>query len=187
MDLQMKRLFRMAIMTVFLASIMAIGVWVMKAHAAAATLEQQQAIVARCDQLKVQLANVQKNETATRVNRGRVYDLEVIPYITAFNSRIAASKVDAPELISVAAQIQSSVTSYANQFTTYSDDLTTAQRIDCKVKPAEFYDWVDKARADRATLAGQVTRTDQLIASYTNELQKLEQRFTPVINGSSKQ
>lgn len=179
----MKRSIRAGIIIGLLASFAGASFWLAKVYAAEATLEQQRAIVTRCDQLRVQLGTVQKNETATRVNRGRVYDLEIIPYITAFNSRIAANNVDAPELISTAAQIQAGVNAYANLFTTYSDDLTTAQRVDCKTKPGEFYDWLEKARADRATLAAQVAHIDQLVAAYTAHLQTLEQRFTPVING----
>ncbi|HEX6462167.1 MAG TPA: hypothetical protein VFZ58_02735 [Candidatus Saccharimonadales bacterium] len=182
----MKRSLRAVIVAGLITTGMAASFWIVTAYAAEATLEQQQAIVTRCDQLRVQLGTVQKNETVTRVTRGRVYDLEIIPYVTAFNSRIATNNVDAPELISTAAQIQASVNAYANQFTTYSDDLTNAQRIDCKTKPGEFYDWLDKARADRATLAAQVAHIDQLVAAYTGQLQVLEQRFTPVINGSQQ-
>ncbi len=186
MTLSMKRSLKAAIIFGLIAAGATASFWLAKAYAAEATLEQQQAIITRCDQLRVQLGTVQKNETATRVNRGRVYDLEIIPYVVAFNSRIAVNNIDAPELISISAQIQAGVNAYANLFTTYSDDLTTAQRVDCKTKPSEFYDWLDKARADRATLAAQVARIDQLVAAYTAQLQILEERFTPVINGGQQ-
>lgn len=187
MVLQMKRVILLGFSFGLAALLVATGPSTAQVYAAAATNEQQKVIVTYCDQLRAQIDTIQKNETALRVNRGHIYDLEIIPYITTFNDRITAGKVNAPELISVAGRIRASVVDYANQFTVYSDDLTRAKRTDCRTKPTEFYDWIDKARADRATLARHVTNIDELLVAYIEELEKLDDRFAPVINVDQEQ
>ncbi len=156
-------------------------------HASEPTAERLQLIKGRCADLKTRLTSVQKTEAADRIKRGRSYDQDLLPYISAFNSRIATNKVDAPELIRIAADLQDVVgrAQFGSQYSIYTDDLTGAIHSDCQNTPDTMNDWLDKARIDRATLAQSVKQADTLITEYIAELEKLKARYTPVINSSA--
>lgn len=153
-------------------------------QAAEPTPERLQLLRERCNVIKTRLDVIIKNEAADRIRRGRAYDQNLLPYISAFNSRVAGNNVDAPELIRIAAELQELVgrSQFGSQFSIYSDDLNGAVHSDCKANPELLHDWLDKARIDRATLAETIRRSDALISEYIAELEKLEQRYTPVIN-----
>lgn len=153
------------------------------AQPADANQKRLQIVSERCELLKTRLQSVEKTDTAARIKRGRAYDQELIPYISAFNSRVAVNKVDAPELIRIAADLQEAAgAQFSRLYTVYADDLENAIRSDCVNSPSETYGWIQKARTDRAAAAQQVTKIDSLIGEYITELKKLERRFTPAIN-----
>lgn len=167
-----------------------LGVLLQKAHAQSLdepTEQQLRLISERCDLVKTRLRSAEKTDAAARIKRGRAYDQELIPYISAFNSRIAINKVDAPELISIAAELQQQAgPRFGELYTKYADDLEEAIRSDCKDRPEVTYGWIQRARADRAAVAEQVKLIDRLTGRYIDELEKLELRFTPAINKPSE-
>lgn len=152
--------------------------------AAEATPERLSVLREQCSVLKTRLTAVQKIEAADRIKRGRAYDQDLLPYISAFNSRVAANQADAPELIRIAAELQRTVgrSQFGSQYSVYTDDLTSAINSDCRNNPEILNDWLDKARLDRATLSATVKKADALVSEYISELEKLEQRYAPVIN-----
>lgn len=137
-----------------------------------------------CDELKGRLRFAQRNELATRISLGRGYDQKILSLVSAFNSRVAANNVDAPEAIRIAAELQeaTSALEFGQLYTVYSDDLSEAIASDCENDPAVTYGWIEKARVDREALAENVQETDRLIGEYIAELERLEKRFTPAIN-----
>lgn len=155
-----------------------------QARAAEPSTGTLQLMQARCDLVETRLSRAVQTETAARVKRGRAYDQELIPYITAFNSRVATHNVDAPELIRIAADLQVAAgpTEFGHLYTVYADDLANAISSDCHENPAETYGWIEKARIDRSAVAEQVQEIDRLIGEYIKELEDLEARFTPAIN-----
>jgi len=134
-------------------------------------------IASHCDQLKNQLNVIQTTETAARINRGRAYDTRISAQMAAFNSRVAANKVDAPQLISSSADFQSALKQFQNSFSVYTDGIDSAKNTDCESNPRGFYGWISKARVDRATLNGTVTNLDQILDSYIQELTILKERY----------
>jgi len=138
----------------------------------------------RCGMLQTRLRLAQKNDLTIRIQLGRGYDQKILSLISAFNSRVAAENVDAPELIRLGAEIREATDSseFGQLYTVYADDLTAAIQSDCENSPAVTYGWIEKARVDRAALNEQVDEIDGLISEYITELQKLEKRFTPAIN-----
>ena len=154
------------------------------AHAAEPTPEFLQTVAAQCNALKTRLVKLESVEVAARIKRGRAYDATLMPFITSFNGRVAANQVDAPELITIAAELQkaTSQSQFAQQYTTYANDLSEARQNDCKANPGVTYDWIEKARVDRASLSTQVKKIDALIGEYITQLENLEKRYTPVIN-----
>jgi len=141
------------------------------------------AISSECNLIKTRLRNAQKIDLEARVKRGRAYDQELLPYVTAFNSRVAANQVDAPELISVAAALQTAVSGaeFARLYTTYADQLERAIRTDCDNPEAMHYA-IERARTDRKALMRQVKTIDGLIGDYIEGLGKVEEKFEPAIN-----
>ena len=141
------------------------------------TDQKAMAIASHCDQLKNQLDVIQTTETAARINRGRAYDTRVSAQMGAFNSRVAANKVDAPQLISNSAEFQTSLKQFQDSFSVYTDGLDSAKNTDCESNPRGFYGWISKARVDRAALNGTVTNLDQVLDRYIEELNDLKERY----------
>ncbi len=162
-----------------------LGVVINSANAQAPTPSRQQlqVVTERCELLKTRLRGVENTDTAARIKRGRAYDQELIPYISAFNSRVAVNKVDAPELIRIAADLQGAVgQKFSSLYTLYADDLEKALQSDCTTNPAETYGWIQKARVDRLAVAQQVKNIDSLVEEYIKELAALKNDSTPAIN-----
>jgi hypothetical protein len=130
-----------------------------------------------CAQLKVRLSTIQSTDTVLRINRGRLYDSQVSDQMAAFNSRVVNNKVNAPLLISSAADFQAGFKALQESFKTYTDDLTTAKGLDCSNNPREFYGWINKARIDRASVNAATTNLDQLLDKYIQELSNLKDRI----------
>lgn len=181
-----KRLKIIAISVVVAGAIGAIGFSFnsMRVHAATPESNKLQLVAAHCDIIQTRLKIAQKTELAARIKRGRAYDQEILAFVAAFNSRVTDSNIDAPRLFEVADELQEAAgpTQFGQLYTVYADDIDSAINSDCESNPAITYGWIEKARVDRAALADQVQEIDQLIGEYIAELEKLEERLSPVIN-----
>lgn len=142
------------------------------------------AISTGCSLIKARLSSAQKTDLEARIKRGRAYDQELIPYVTAFNSRVAANQVDAPELISAAAALRLAVSQaeFARLYSVYADQINEATRSDCERNPRLTYYAIEQAKLDRKALAAQVQKIDSLISEYIDGLRVIGERIKPVIN-----
>ena len=129
------------------------------------TADRLEIIKSRCTNSQFALQQIQKRDAVSRINRGRSYD-QLLRQVSAFNGRFAYNRINAPDLVQITADIQSAVDIFRANYDRYDTDLSDAQKIDCKQKPADYYITILRSRDDRKTVGDQVTRIAELMARY---------------------
>lgn len=127
----------------------------------------------RCTSSQLALQQIEKRDAVSRINRGRAYD-QLLRQVSAFNSRLAYNKINAPDLIDLTNQLQNAVNKFRDNFDQYDTDLSRAQQIDCKTKPADYYNQITKARSDRTVVNEQIKVVSGIMAQYREAVVKLE-------------
>ena len=136
-------------------------------HAQSADISSDKLDIVRsqCSSSQFALQQIEKRDAVSRINRGRDYD-QMLRQVSAFNSRFAYNKISSPDLIQLTANIQSAVDAFRANYDTYDTDLSDAMKIDCKQKPADYYNMIVKARDDRNSVGDQVTKIADLMSQY---------------------
>lgn len=152
-----------ALVVVFAASL---GVAALaKAQPDALSQEKLSTIRNRCSNSQFALQQIEKRDAVSRINRGRAYD-QLLRQISAFNSRFAYNKISSPDLIQTTSQLQDTVNAFRTHYDRYDTDVTDALKINCKDKPAEYYNAIIRAREDRNAVDEQVAKINDLISQY---------------------
>ncbi|HWZ65215.1 MAG TPA: hypothetical protein VNX65_00275 [Patescibacteria group bacterium] len=129
------------------------------------TQDKQNITRQNCISSQMIILGLQKRDEVSRINRGRAYD-QLSRQIVAFNSRFVASKISAPDLVSLADDLQTDLDHFRSDYDRYYDDLSNAIKIDCKNKPVDFYQLVIKSKDDRATVGADIVLLDELLGKY---------------------
>jgi len=125
----------------------------------------------RCTNSQFILQQIEKRDAVSRINRGRAYD-QMLRQISALNSRFAYNKISSPDLIQLTAQLQAAVDKFRANYDRYDSDLTDAMRIDCKAKPADYYNIINQARSDRTSVGDEVKAVGGLMTEYREAVVK---------------
>jgi hypothetical protein len=126
-------------------------------------------IRARCSNSQFALQQIEKRDAVSRINRGRAYD-QILRQVSAFNSRFTYNKTNTPDLIDLTTQLQSAVDAFRTSYDRYDTDISEAMKVDCKLKPADYYGVILKARDDRNTVGEQVTKIVDLMNQYRDAI-----------------
>ncbi len=128
-------------------------------------------IRSRCSNSQFALQQIEKRDAVSRINRGRAYD-QMLRQVSALNSRFAYNKVNSSDLIDLTTQLQSAVDGFRASYDRYDTDISDAMKIDCKVKPADYYAVIIKARDDRNIVGDQVNKIVDLLNQYRSAITK---------------
>lgn len=149
----------------------------MVAHAQTDTLtpEKQAIITQNCVLSQTTLQRIQHNDTATRINRGQGYEIILSRLMTPLNTRATSNgyNASATTLIDTTKRYQQAFDSFKNNYSNYDNAISSALKIKCKTKPVEFYGYLEEARKQRQTLAGDVDSLLGLIDEYRADVIKL--------------
>lgn len=153
------------------------GIFVVVAYAQTDTLtpEKQTIITQSCILSQTTLQRIQHNDTATRVNRGQGYETILSRLMTPLNTRATSNgyNASATVLIDTTKRYQQAFGSFKNHYNNYDNAISSALKIKCKTKPVEFYGYLEEARKQRQTLAGDVDNLSSLIDEYRVGVTKL--------------
>ena len=158
--------------TLLLASIVLFGVLPMHVLAqAASSLDPAkiEAIRQNCTTSQIVLQALQKRDGVARINRGRDYD-QLTQQIGALRSRFNYNKVSVPELDQAESNLLAAIDRFRTAYNRYYDDVANAISVDCRAKPADFYQSVVNARTDRADVGAEAGAIDQLMSTYRDAL-----------------
>lgn len=119
------------------------------------------------------LQRSQRNEAASRVNRGHGYET-TLRLMTSFNSRVALNKINAPKLAELTTQVEDKFDSFRTDYIAYDDQLETVLKLKCREQPVTFYDELTLAREARAKVAKDIADIDSLLDQYQSAVDELK-------------
>ena len=93
------------------------------------------------------------SDRVTRINRGRAYE-DTVKLLAAFNSRAALNTYNVSDLVANTATLETQFGKFKNQYLDYEQKLKIVIDVDCKDRPAEFYNNLQRARASRRARRG---------------------------------
>ena len=129
-----------------------------------------------CTQAQQILQQLQRNEAATRVNRGREYE-STLRLLALFNSRVALNKLNVPVLAATTSEMEKKFDAFRADYLAYDDQLKTVLKLTCKEQPVTFYDQLTLVREARAKVAKDVKDIDGLLDQYQKALIDLRTSF----------
>jgi len=156
-------------------------------HAEAVPLNDQQIELVRrnCIQIQSSMQRLERIETVARRNRGVGYE-STLKLMAALNSRVAANKLNVPEFIVTAAEMEKRVNDFDRNYITYNNSFhTTMKFANCQQQPVTFYDYLNQTRELRARVGTDVEAISKLLDDYQKSLDKLKQ--TVGVNTESPQ
>jgi len=129
------------------------------------TSDKLDLVKTRCSSSQFALQQIEKRDAVSRINRGRAYD-QMLRQVSSFNSRFTYNKISAPDLVQLTSDLQTAVDTFRANYDKYDTDISDALKIDCKQKPADYYNMILKARDDRAAVGDEVNKIVDLMAQY---------------------
>lgn len=129
-----------------------------------------------CTQAQQTLQRLQRNEAATRVNRGRDYEA-TIRLMASFNSRVALNKIDAPNLSALTSQVGDKFDEFRSDYIAYDDQLENVLRLKCREQPVTFYDELTLVREARAKVAKDIQDIDTMLGQYGDAVVELKTKI----------
>ena len=133
------------------------------------TDDQIEQIRRNCQASQGYLQQIQRNDAAARINRGRAYE-SISKLVANFNSRVALNKVNGSTLVTVSSDLGKRISTFQADYLLYEDALSSALDIKCREQPVTFYDTLTNAREQRARLAKDIADINALLDSYQTGL-----------------
>ena len=150
-----------------LVMIMAVALVAPSVHAAPQPLTDAQIeqIRRNCQGSQSFLQQIQRNDAAARINRGRIYE-SLGKLLTNFNSRVVLNKLDAPSLVTASSAFTTKVSAFQSDYLSYEDTLSRVLKVKCEEQPVTFYDTLTQAREQRAKLSKDIQDINAILDTY---------------------
>lgn len=164
------------------------GVSFLNVSAQNASISEQQTeqIRSSCASTKNTLNQLHASDALLRVNRGQVYESILTKLLDKFNNRVSSNKMSSSGLESVTSEYNVALNIFRQDYKAYEEHLSAAIDIDCSKKPADFYDAILLARAERDRVHTSVVRLNQLIDKYQLSLTQFENDYKAAIKEINK-
>lgn len=130
------------------------------------TEEQLGRISANCLSIKNTLNQLHASDALLRVNRGQIYEAMSTKLMDRFNARLSGNDLDARGTIAVTTSYRTALATFRTDYQAYERQLSTAIKIDCNQKPADFHNAIEDARTKRDKVHDDVIRLHQYIDDY---------------------
>ncbi len=119
-----------------------------------------------CSSIKVQLRQLQKNDTKNRVQLGSYYESITTDLMLNLNLRLVKNGIAIPELASLHTDFTNERERFKNDYIGYSQELESLLLIDCKNNPEKFSNQLDKTRAKREGVYESIYRLSEIIDKH---------------------
>lgn len=127
-----------------------------------------------CATAQVSIKRVQEVDKPTRINRGYLYD-SLLKLMVNFNSRVAQSRIDSPELLTITSDFEKQFKTFTSTYTKYDEGLSSLASMNCAANPQKFYDDLAAARGLRDSLNKSVNALDGLVDKYQESIDSVKQ------------
>jgi len=153
--------FVICLMIVLVAAVAVVPlVWAEELSVASLNTIRTNCVAAQSD-----IQRIGRNDTISRVNRGRSYDA-ILKLFDAMNTRAANNNIDEPQLAEIAQSFELEVQNFRNKYNSYSSAYKASVSVDCVGRPTEFYNLLVRTRASRLELHNSINKLDGLINNY---------------------
>lgn len=127
---------------------------------------QKNAIVDNCENIKVDLKKVQKNDARARIALGSRYETVLANFITPLNVRLVENGLSDANFIENQNDFSDSKITFNNDYIKYQQELEELIALDCKDKPDKFYEKLEKVRQNRKIMEQDVLKMRSLITQH---------------------
>lgn len=139
--------------------------------------EHRDRIRLNCTSAQARLDRLHASDALLRVDRGQVYESISTKLMATFNSRVSLNRLDAGDLISVAATYERQLGSFRQAYQQYEQTLSRALKVDCREQPEEFYALVEESRAKRQDVSSAARQLHTLINQYGDAFENFAARI----------
>lgn len=156
---------------------LAIPLWRPLPFAMAISDEQKAIIEKRCDDIKIELRLVQREDAKSRVHLGTYYDKIMTNFVTPLNVKLVENNLSNAGFIDNQNSLAKTKTTFANDFTKYQQMLEELVAIDCKTEPEKFYNELLDVRQRRKTMEQDILTMRRLISEHIRLVEKVRSRL----------
>ena len=142
--------------------------------AGAITDEQSAAIKDHCETIRENLKRVQKEDSRVRVYLGGYYETILSKFIVPLNVRLVENNLSSAGLVENQNKFAAVKADFADDFVKYQKELEELVGMDCKEKPADFYDKLTAVRQRRQVMVKDVQRMRSLISGHVQLVESLK-------------
>lgn len=125
-----------------------------------------------CTQAQQILQRLQRNEAATRVNRGREYE-STLRLMASFNGRVALNKLNVPTLTAATSEMEKNFADFRAHYISYDAKVKNILKLRCNEQPVTFYDQLTLVREARAEVAQDIKDIDASLDKYQKAVSDL--------------
>ena len=130
-------------------------------------------IRANCVAAQSTIQRIGRNDTTSRINRGRDYDA-VLRLFYAMNTRLSANNITEPKLAEITKSFETELQNFRSRYNTYNGNYKASVDINCVSRPADFYSSLDKTRDSRQEINNSIRKLNELIDNYRTVIAELQ-------------
>ena len=128
-----------------------------------------------CSSIKIQLSQIQKNDTKNRVQLGSYFESINTDLMLNLNLRLVKNNITNPELTSLQSDFASERERFKNDYIGYSQELESLLKIDCKADPTNFAKHLNKTRTKRDAVYESIERLNELLDKHAATVKDLKE------------
>ena len=128
-----------------------------------------------CSSIKIQLSQIQKNDTKNRVQLGSYFESINTDLMLNLNLRLVKNNITNPELTSLQRDFASERERFKNDYIGYSQELESLLKIDCKADPTNFAKHLNKTRTKRDAVYESIERLNELLDKHAATVKDLKE------------
>lgn len=128
-----------------------------------------------CSSIKIQLRQIQKNDTKNRVQLGSYYESITSDLMLNLNLRLVKNGIAVPELATLQTDFTDERERFRNDYIGYSQELESLLAIDCRANPAKFSTQLEKTRNKRIGVYESIWRLNEILDKHTAAIDALKE------------
>jgi uncharacterized protein with gpF-like domain len=128
-----------------------------------------------CSSIKLQLKNIQKTDAKNRAKLGSYYEMINSNLMLNLNLRLVKNNMANANLSQLQTSFASERDYFKTAYTSYQRTLDDLIAIDCREKPQEFYDQLEKVRTKREKVNTSTARLLDIIEEHRAEVLGLKE------------
>ncbi len=143
----------------------------------------KQRIAANCTSAISSLSQLHRSDALLRVDRGQLYEFIGTKLMARLNSRLALNRLDAGDLVVIAAHYDKALASFRDAYKTYEERLSSVLKIDCTKQQEAFYYGVADVRAKRAVVYQRIKDLNDDVVDFYKAFGQFSQEYQTALRG----